>query len=162
MIHIDQKEKYYFIFTAALLLIFATALGVSAFAVGIQVPSPEQIVDPHTIATPGVSPFGDPANERLHELGPGKYEVYILAQTWAYTPNEIHVPVGSTITFYVTSKDVQHGFYLNGTNINMMILPGQVSKLTATFDKAGTYNFLCNEFCGVGHQSMYGQLIVEP
>ncbi|MGQ9491600.1 MAG: hypothetical protein ACUVR4_12035 [Anaerolineae bacterium] len=34
------------------------------------------------------------------------------------------MPVGSTVTFYVTSADVQHGFAIRDTNINMQIVPG--------------------------------------
>ena len=159
--HIDPREKNYIVVTVALVIIFATALLVSAFAYGIQVPTPYERVNPNTIATPGASPWGDPVAERVRELAPYKYEAYILAQAWAYLPNKITVPEGSSITFYVTSKDVQHGFIIAGTNINMMIIPGQVSTLTATFDKAGEYNFICNEYCGVGHQTMFGTIVVE-
>ena len=159
--HIDPREKNYIVVTVAMIIIFATALLVSAFAYGIQVPTPYERVDPNTIATPGASPWGDPLDERVRELAPYKYEAYILAQTWAFLPNKITVPEGSSITFYVTSKDVQHGFIIADTNINMMIIPGQVSTLTATFDKAGEYNFVCNEYCGVGHQTMFGTIVVE-
>jgi len=159
--HIDPKERNYIVVTIALVVVFATALLVSAFAYDIQVPTPYERVNPNTIATPGNSPWGDPPADRVRELAPNKYEAYILAQVWAYTPNRITVPKGSTITFYVTSKDVQHGFIIAGTNINMMVIPGQVSTLTATFDKAGEYNMVCNEYCGVGHQTMFGTIIVE-
>ena len=159
--HIDPREKNYIVVTVALVIIFATALLVSAFAYGIQVPTPYERVDPNTIATPGASPWGDPIDERVRELAPYKYEAYILAQVWTFLPNKITVPEGSTITFYVTSKDVQHGFIIADTNINMIIIPGQVSTLTATFDKAGEYHFVCNEYCGVGHQTMFGTIVVE-
>ena len=65
------------------------------------------------------------------------------------------------MTFYLTSADVLHGIKLQNTNINMMILPGQVSRLTATFDTPGTYQFVCHEYCGQLHHTMYGELIVE-
>ncbi len=159
--HIDPRERNYIVVTIAMVIIFATALLVSAFAYGIQVPTPYERVNPNTIATPGASPWGDPLDERVRELAPYKYEAYILAQVWAFLPNKITVPEGSSITFYVTSKDVQHGFIIADTNINMMIIPGQVSTLTATFDKAGEYNFVCNEYCGVGHQTMFGTIVVE-
>jgi cytochrome c oxidase subunit 2 len=159
--HIDPQERNYIVVTIALVVIFATALLVSAFAYGIQVPTPYERVDPNTVATPGASPWGDPLDERVRELAPFKYEAYILAQYWSFSPNRITVPKGSSITFYVTSKDVQHGFIIAGTNINMMIIPGQVSTLTATFDKAGEYNFVCNEYCGVAHHTMFGTIVVE-
>jgi cytochrome c oxidase subunit 2 len=163
--HIDSRERMFIIGSVVLLIVFASAIAVSAFATGIQVPTPYQRVDPRIVATPGSYPglgFSDPLDERLRELSPGKYEVYILAQTWAFTPNEVRVPAGSTVTFYLTSKDVQHGFRLDNTNISMMVLPGEVSKLTATFDTPGTYNFVCHEYCGVAHHTMYGKLVVEP
>ena len=159
--HIDPKERTYIVVTVALVLIFATAVMVSAFGYGIQVPVPYAEVNPNEVATPGMSPWGEPVNERVHELAPNKYEAYILAQTWSFLPNRITIPKGSTITFYVTSKDVQHGFIIAETNINMMIIPGQVSTLTATFDEAGEYHFVCNEYCGVGHHGMFGTILVE-
>lgn len=159
--HIDRRERNYVIFSIILITVFAGLVMVSGFAYGIQVPEPFMTVDPNTVATPP-SPWGAPVDERVRELAPNKYEAYILAQTWTFLPNRITVPVGSTVTFYVTSKDVQHGFNLQQTNINMMVVPGEVSTLTMTFDEPGEYNFVCNEYCGVGHQTMYGTVIVEP
>ena len=159
--HMDRRERNYLIFTIALLAVFAALLLGSSFAYGIQVPQPVDRVDPRTVATPP-SPWGAPIEERVRELAPNKYEAYVLAQIWSFTPNRITIPAGSTLTLYVTSKDVQHGFVLQGTNLNMMVLPGQVSSLTATFDEPGEYNFICHEYCGVGHQTMYGTVVVEP
>ena len=85
--HVDRTEKLYVIFVTALLGVFAIAIGVGGVANGIQIPAPELRVDPRTVATPGVSPFGDPVEQRLREIGPNRYEVYILAQTWLYSPS---------------------------------------------------------------------------
>jgi len=159
--HVDRTEKIFIIGSIILVAIFAVAIAVSGIAYGIQVPAPYEQVNPNTVATPGNSPFGAPLDERVRELAPGKYEAYILAQTWVFQPNEVRIPAGSEITFYVTSKDVQHGFVVERTNINMMVLPGQVSKVTMTFEEPGEYNYICHEYCGVGHQTMYGRLIVE-
>ncbi len=158
--HVDRTEKIFIIAAITLVVIFAIAIAASSMAYGIQVPAPYELVDPNTVATPP-SPWGAPVDERVRELAPGKYEAYILAQTWVFQPNEIRIPAGSEITFYITSKDVQHGFHLEGTNVNMMVLPGQVSTLTTTFEEPGEHNFICHEYCGVGHQTMYGRLVVE-
>jgi cytochrome c oxidase subunit 2 len=159
MIHVHVYERWWIILTIIMLVAFTLALALSAFAGGIQVPSPEARVDPQTIAK--TAPFDNPG---LRELAPGKYEAYVLAQAspWKFYPSEIQVPVGATVTFYVTSVDVQHGFKVEGTNINMMILPGQVSKLTTTFNQAGEFPYVCTEYCGVGHQNMFGKIIVGP
>jgi cytochrome c oxidase subunit 2 len=77
-------------------------------------------------------------------------------------PSEIRVAGRRDRDVYVTSVDVQHGFKIQDTNINMMILPGQVSKLTHTFDTAGEFPYACTEYCGVGHQNMFGKIIVGP
>ncbi len=159
--HIDRRERNYLVFSILLIAVFGGLSLVSAFAYGIRVPEPYMVVNPNTVATPP-SPWGDPVEERVREVAPGQYEAYILAQTWSFLPNRITVPAGSTITFYVTSKDVQHGFNIQQTNVNMMILPGEVSKLTTTFTEPGEYTFVCNEYCGVGHQAMYGSIVVEP
>ena len=159
MIHVDPYEKLWIYVAAAMLLIFGAAITVSAFATGIQLPSPEMRVDPRLVATPGATSFGEPG---LRELAPGKFEARMLAQTWSFKPNEIKVKAGSKITFYVTSKDVIHGFHIDETNVNFMVIPGQVSKLSHTFDKPGTYNIICHEYCGIGHQTMFAQVIVEP
>ncbi len=159
--HMDRRERNYLIFTTALLAVFAALLLGSSFAYGIQVPEPFDRVDPNTVSTPP-SPWGAPLEDRVRELAPNKYEVFMLAQTWAFTPNRITIPVGSTLTMKVTSKDVQHGFLLQGTNLNMMVIPGQVSTLTATFDEPGEYQIVCHEYCGVGHQTMYATIVVEP
>jgi cytochrome c oxidase subunit 2 len=158
MIHIDVYERWWIIASLAVLVVFAGAIGIAGFAAGIQVPVPEARVDPNTVDE--IGPFANPG---LRELAPGKYEAYVLAQAspWRFYPDEIRIPSGSRVTFYLTSADVQHGFLIPGTNINVMVLPGQVSKLTTTFEEPGTYSYLCTEYCGVGHQNMFGSIIVE-
>ena len=156
-LHINRLERRWIIASAILLVIFMLAITVTSLAGGIAVPAPVARVNPQTVDKEG--PFANPG---LRELAPGKYEAYILSQIWSFNPREITVPAGSSVTFYVTSKDVQHGFNLEGTNINMQIVPGQVSKLTAKLDKPGEYNFICHEYCGLGHAAMFGKVIVTP
>ena len=158
-LHIDSYEKNWIRASIALLVVFIIAISVAGFSFGIQVPSPEQRVDPNTVATDPNSPWSEPG---LRELSPGEYEAYILAQTWQFLPNKMTVPVGSKVTFYITSKDVQHGFKLQDTNLNVQVVPGQVSKLAVTFDTPGDYFYICTEYCGAAHAVMFGTLHVEP
>jgi cytochrome c oxidase subunit 2 len=158
MIHVDRYEGAWIRMSILVLAIFFVAIVISAFSVGFQVPGLYARIDPATLQNPD-SPFYNPT---LRELAPGKYEVYLRAQIWSFTPAEIQIPVGSTVTFFATSQDVQHGVKITGTNINMMILPGQISTLKATFDQVGTYNFVCHEYCGAMHHTMYGRIVVVP
>ena len=167
--HIDRYERNFIGLSTVLLIVFFLTVTIGASANSIRLPAPELIVDPQMVATPGVyEGFGDPVEERVRELSPGKYEAYIIAQAWKFSPGStnygepaITVPAGSTVTFYVTSRDIQHGFRIQGTNISFMVLPGQVSKLTGTFDEPGTYDIVCYEYCGSAHHTMYGQVVVE-
>ena len=46
--------------------------------------------------------------------------------------------------------------------MNMQVVPGEVSKLTVEFDEVGEHDYICHEFCGIGHAAMFGTVIVEP
>lgn len=158
--HIDPMERNWMVVSVILLVLFAAAISVAAFGMGIQVPAPEQRVDPRTVASDPNSPWANPG---VREIVAGeKYDIYILAKIWQFLPAEITVPVGSTVTFYVTSSDIQHGFKIQETNANFMVIPGQVSKQTIKFNKAGTYDFICTEYCGAAHAAMAGKIIVSP
>jgi cytochrome c oxidase subunit 2 len=159
--HVDRFESAWVKIAVLLLVVFGVAISISSFGYGVQIPSVYQRIDPRVFATPGMPDAGAFANPGLRELAPGQYEAYVLAQIWSFSPAEIRVPVGSRVTFYVTSRDVQHGFKLQDTNLNMMVLPGQVSTLSVTFDKPGTHNFICHEYCGSLHHTMYGRVVVE-
>lgn len=158
-LHIHPVERTWIIIGIVMLVVFAGAVFISGFGYGFQLPAPAAIVNPALVATPGATSFGEAG---VKELSPGNYEVRILAQTWLFTPKEITIKAGSKVTFYFTSKDVQHGVHIDGTNVNLMILPGQISRLSHTFAEPGEYVFVCHEFCGVGHQTMFGKIIVEP
>ena len=89
------------------------------------------------------------------------YQVFSVASMWQFQPSEIYIPVGSEVDFYLTSKDVVHGFNISEKNINMMAVYGAITKTTVKFDKPGVYDIVCHEFCGIGHQNMRGQVIVN-
>lgn len=155
-LHADPYERRWMIVSMVILIAFMVTVTVAGFALGFQVPGDESRVDPRTVAdTP---PWSEPG---LRDLGNGEYAVYIISRQYLFQPREFTVPVGSTVTFYVTSIDVQHGFKLQDTNVNMQIVPGEVSKLTVEFDEPGEHLFICNEFCGIGHAAMFGSVTVE-
>ncbi|MFO7632205.1 MAG: cytochrome c oxidase subunit II [Caldilinea sp.] len=163
-LHIEKWEGIWIRVAVGVSVVFIAAITIAALSFGISVPGATARINPTTLNEPG-NPFATPG---LRELAPGKYEVYMVAQTWNFVPDRIEVPVGSEVTFYLTARDVIHGVKFSDTNVNMMALPGQVSVLKATFDKPGTYNYICHEYCGyvagapIGHHTMYGQLIVLP
>lgn len=132
------------------------ALAVTAFGAGVHLPGREGRVDPTQVAQ--TAPFEEPG---LVAVGPGRFEARMTAQIWSFAPAEIRVPAGSTVTFVATSKDVVHGLLIPKANVNLMLLPGQVARATARFDRPGEYPMFCHEYCGIAHHVMWGKIIVE-
>lgn len=98
---------------------------------------------------------------KVVQLDENTYQVFSVAQMWQFQPSEIYIPVGSEVDFYLTSKDVLHGFNISEKNVNMTAVYGAINKTTVKFDKPGVYDIVCHEYCGIGHQNMRAQVIVN-
>nr|WP_303648715.1 cytochrome c oxidase subunit II [Haloarchaeobius litoreus] len=103
--------------------------------------------------------FSDPG---VQKVGENEYEVYVVARQFIFQPDPIVVPANSTVTFYVTSADVIHGFAVVGTNANTMVIPGEVAEITVEVNEPNEYGIVCHEYCGSGHHTMEGLLRVVP
>lgn len=98
---------------------------------------------------------------KVVKLDDKTYQVYAVTQMWQFQPSEIYIPVGSDVDFFVTSKDVVHGFNIYQKNVNLMSVYGNINKATVHFDKPGVYKITCHEYCGIGHQGMQAEVIVN-
>ncbi|TBL81778.1 cytochrome c oxidase subunit II [Paenibacillus thalictri] len=155
--HIHRYEKIWLIFGIAMLVVFLAVLGIGTFARGAEPPGGHRhAVDPETVDQS--APFNDPG---LKKIGDNEYEATMLAFAFGYSPEKMEIPVGATVHFNITSKDVVHGFQIPGTNVNMMVVPGEINHLTYKFTKAGEFLVLCNEYCGVAHEMMQTRIIVK-
>jgi cytochrome c oxidase subunit 2 len=155
--HIHRLEKIWLTFGLIMLIAFLGILGVSAFAMGITPPSENHhMIDPTKVNE--TAPFDQPG---IKQVAVKEYEAVMVAMAFSYSPEKMQVPVGSTVHFTVTSPDVVHGFAIPGTNVNMMIIPGEVSQVSHTFTKPGIYLILCNEYCGGGHEYMQTTIEVK-
>jgi cytochrome c oxidase subunit II len=90
----------------------------------------------------------------------GPRVVKVVARRFTYTPNVIQLKRGEPVTLELTTQDVFMGFNLPDFNVRSDIVPDKVMKVTFTPDKAGTFIFLCDVFCGDGHEEMNGKLVV--
>src|SRR5690348_13068962 len=90
----------------------------------------------------------------------GSVLVRAVGQQYSFTPQCILVPTGTPISFRATSADVVHGFIIDGTNVNTMLIPGYVSTIATRFEKPGDHYMPCHEFCGSGHEGMWGKVSV--
>lgn len=152
----ERYETAFLILSGVMLVVFLGALFYAAWGMGVNVPGRVSEIDPTQVRS--TEPFDEPG---IQQTGPESYEVVMIGQAWAFQPREVRIPAGSEVTFVATSVDVIHGFHLEGTRVNVMLIPGQVSRVTHTFDEPGEHLFICHEYCGAGHHNMYGRLIVQ-
>ncbi len=154
---IDPYERNWMVIGIVILVLFMAGITVAGFALGYQLPGEEGRVDPATVLTEG--PFATPG---VRQIGDNQFEAYVVARQFLYDPSTITLPAGATVDIFVTSPDVQHGFKVTDTNLNMQIVPGQISKLSFTFETPGDYPIICHEYCGLGHAAMFGTVRVVP
>lgn len=92
--------------------------------------------------------------------GPQERTFQIDARQFAYSPSELKVNAGDTVTIQLVSADVVHGVYLDGYDISVQADPGRSASLTFVADKPGSFRFRCNLTCGAMHPFMIGRLTV--
>jgi cytochrome c oxidase subunit II len=143
----DKSEKKVLMITGATLALFIFSI---LYARGKYNDAPECLPYDKTYETPKVTKLDDKT-----------YQVFAVAQMWQFQPSQIYIPVGSEVDFFLTSKDVVHGFNIAEKNVNLMAVYGNINKTTVKFDKPGVYKITCHEYCGVGHQNMQAEVIVN-
>ena len=93
-------------------------------------------------------------------IAPQERTFRIDARQFAYSPSELKVNAGDTVTIQLVSTDVVHGLYVDDYDISVEADPGQSATLTFTADKPGSFRFRCNITCGAMHPFMIGKLTV--
>ena len=97
--------------------------------------------------------------------GKGAMQFDVRAQQFAFVIPGKAIKAGVPVTFHLTSVDVNHGFAVfNDKNeflFQAQVEPGKTQDYVYTFKKPGRYRVVCFEYCGVGHDQMAGQLVVQ-
>ena len=91
---------------------------------------------------------------------PRERVIKVTAKRFDYSPAHITVKKGVPVVFELKTLDVIMGFNLPDFNVRTDIVPGKLARLRLVPDKTGTFIFLCDIFCGTGHEEMSGQLTV--
>lgn len=86
--------------------------------------------------------------------------IKVSARRFTYSPSVIELKRGEPVVLELTTEDVFMGFNLPDFNVRSDIVPGKTSTLALTPDKSGTFIFLCDVFCGDGHETMSGKMVV--
>ena len=106
-------------------------------------------------------------------------EITIEAYKYAFDPPRIEINRGDRVTIRLKSRDVTHGFYLEGYDIDAKVRPDMptfwmrrpsegeqdyavVEEISFIADHAGKFRYRCSVTCGSMHPFMQGELIVQP
>jgi cytochrome c oxidase subunit II len=84
----------------------------------------------------------------------------VTAKRYEYNPSVITLKKGVPVILEFTSLDRPHGFNCPDLGIRTDIIPGKVNRVQFVPQKAGTFEFHCDLFCGEGHENMTGKIIV--
>ena len=84
----------------------------------------------------------------------------VEARKFEFGPKEIKVKKGQRITIVLTSPDFVHGLSMPDFKVRADGIPGKPVEVTFVADKVGKFIYLCDNFCGEGHDKMSGFLVV--
>jgi len=101
------------------------------------------------------------ASTLLHASAAAPRRIPVTARRFVFTPDRIALRVGEPVIFELKSLDVVMGFSVPGLGIRADLPPGQTIELPAVAKAAGTLPFLCDIFCGSGHETMNGLIEVS-
>ena len=85
----------------------------------------------------------------------------IVARKFTYEPAAIDLKLREAVVFRLTTADVVMGFSVPDFGVRATLIPGQSVDVLMTPDRTGEFTFLCDVFCGSGHENMEGTLRVS-
>lgn len=86
--------------------------------------------------------------------------IKINARKFEFVPGVITLKKGVPVILELTSSDVLMGFYAPDLKARATIIPGVVTRIRITPENTGVFTFLCDIFCGDGHENMNGTITV--
>ena len=86
--------------------------------------------------------------------------IRIVAKKFEFIPAEITLARGVPVILELTTEDVAMGFSAPDFKADIEIVPGKTARLRLVPDKAGDFDFICDVFCGDGHEDMGGKIHV--
>jgi cytochrome c oxidase subunit II len=95
------------------------------------------------------NPFGinpdDPA---------GQDDILISSQT-------LHLPIDQPVRMILRATDVLHNVTVPQFRVKMDLVPGMVTYKWLTPTRLGTFELLCEQYCGLAHFAMRGRVVVQ-
>jgi len=75
--------------------------------------------------------------------------------------DDLHILLNQPVKVNLRSIDVLHDFYIPQFRAKMDMVPGVVTYYWFTPIRTGDFEILCMEYCGTGHYSMRGRVLVD-
>ena len=141
----------------------------------------KQIHIPHLPLWALVLPVGGLLGLLYAHLGhvtPRERSFTITAHKYAYDPPVLRVNRGDRLQIRLVAKDVTHGFFLEGYDVDARVRPEnptfwvrrpsgkadykEVEEIKFVANRAGKFRYRCSITCGYMHPFMQGELIVSP
>lgn len=95
-------------------------------------------------------------------------DVYAQMWAWSYSysngvkSDTLFVPLNKPVKVLLHSRDVDHSFYVPAFRIKKDVLPNRTNDAWFLPTRAGSYEVLCAEYCGLRHSYMYSTVVVLP
>lgn len=153
------------------ILVVGTMIGV--FTMGVLEGRVERKIEKVKITEPQLAEFIAKVDEmvtrytvRKDENGlpvvhpPAGSDVYILARNYDFGKYTLELERGKKYQLKLASKDMKHAVVVRELRLMNRIKVGEIKTIEFTPNKAGTFNMICGEFCGIGHAKMVGRIIV--
>jgi cytochrome c oxidase subunit II len=80
--------------------------------------------------------------------------IEISAKKFEFTPSQITLKKGETVTLRLSSSDRVHGFMSKPLKIDTDIPNDTTKDIAVTPDTAGDFTIICDHYCGTGHGNM--------
>jgi len=83
--------------------------------------------------------------------------------TGVKTTKKLTIPAGQAVLLEITSRDVQHSFWVPDLGGKVDAIPGYTNTMWLQVDELGLYTGNCAEYCGLNHYNMLIEVdVVEP
>ena len=117
----------------------------------------------------GIFTWGALVYFRLETPPANALQVQVVAKQWMWKLqhaegkreiNELHLPLGTTVSLTMTSEDVIHSFFVPAFRVKQDVLPGKYTTEWFHPTRVGEYHLFCAEYCGTNHSAMIGRVVV--
>jgi len=168
--HVHPSERRWIWIAVLLVGVMIVLVGYTAVVMNVHPPSNVEAIDSTRLH---LTPEFAEDNLGVKRESDGTVVARVVMARYMVHPQEFTLPAGTPILLRAASADVLHGLHVAGTNIGTQVVPGYVAQVRTRIDfdavaKVGVANedgsitvpIYCNEYCGLGHQSMWGRVTI--